>query len=83
MNALGATVGAIPKKHNHGQLYRAKIVPYLGAPEYGEWFGTETDLRASMRAQTRPIGTRYYCDTKLIGCPECAVDDLAKVICAL
>jgi hypothetical protein len=71
------------EKHNHGQLYRAKIVPYAGQPRYGEWFGTESDLRTSMREQARPLGTKYYCETKMIGCAECQVDEHAKVICTL
>lgn len=72
-----------PKKHNHGQMFRAKMVPFRGPTEYGEWFCTESDLRAAMREQIRNIGTRYYCEAKLIGCSECEVDERAKVICTL
>ncbi|HXP84832.1 MAG TPA: hypothetical protein VN841_08940 [Bryobacteraceae bacterium] len=83
MIALGGMAGVSPKKHDHGQLYRAKMVPYVGPTQYGEWFGTESDLRASMRGQARAIGTRYYCETKMIGCAECETGDRAKVICTL
>jgi len=72
-----------PKKHNHGQMYRAKIVPSIGPPEYGEWFGTEADLRSAMRGLTRSIGKRYYCETKMIACSECEGGEAAKVISTL
>ena len=72
-----------PKKHAHGKMYRAKIVPFRGPAEYGDWFCTESELRAAMRGLIRNIGTRYYCEAKLIGCSECEVDEPAKVICTL
>jgi hypothetical protein len=59
------------------------MVPYVGPPEYSDWFGTESDLRSAMRAQARRLGTRYYCETKMIRCPECEVEEGAKVICTL
>jgi hypothetical protein len=77
-----------PKKHNpmdhkHGQMYRAKMVPYRGPTEYGAWFCTESELRAALQGQDRKLGTRYYCEAKPIGCSECEVDEHPKVICAL
>jgi hypothetical protein len=71
------------KKHNHGRLYRAKIVPFRGPPEYGEWFSTESDLRFAMQNTSRPIGNRYYCESKMLTCAECDVDESPKVIAAL
>lgn len=71
------------RKHNHGQMYRAKVVPFTGPPEYGEWFSTEADLRAAMRSLDRNIGSRYYCEAKMIACGECEVDERAKVISTL
>ena len=71
------------KKHNHGQMYRAKIVPFTGSPEYGEWFSTESELRLAMRGMVRDIGKRYYCEKKMIACGECEVDERAKVISTL
>jgi hypothetical protein len=64
-------------------MYRAKMVPFAGPAEYSDWFGTESDLRSAMQKQTRRLGTRYYCETKLIGCAECEVGEGAKVICTL
>jgi hypothetical protein len=55
----------------------------FAAPPYGEWFCTESELRAAMSGRIRNIGTRYYCEAKLIGCSECEVDERAKVISAL
>ncbi len=78
---------ADPKKHNHGCLYRAKVVPFTGAPEYGEWFHSESALRSAMRDLTRQIGKRYYCETKQITCAECesadGEDNKPKVIATL
>lgn len=71
------------KKHRHGQVYRWKIVPFNGPPEYGEWLGTERDVQAALRSKTRTIGGRYYCEAKSITCPECDRDETARVICAL
>ena len=71
------------KKHDHGQMYRWKIVPFTGPPEYGEWLGTENDVRAALQSLTRNVGGRYYCEMKSITCPECDKDEGAKVICAL
>ena len=71
------------KKHKHGQMYRAKIVPFKGLPEYGDWFCTESELRTAMQGLIRKIGTRYYCEAKQIGCSECEVDESARVISAL
>jgi len=77
-----------PKKHHHGYLFRAKVVPFTGAPEYGEWFHSESALRSAMREVARRIGTRYYCETKLITCAECEAagcesDHKPKVIATL
>jgi hypothetical protein len=71
------------KKHAHGRLYRAKIAPFTGPTEYGEWFQSEALLRASMSAVARDIGKRYYCETKLIHCAECEVDEKPQVIATL
>jgi hypothetical protein len=72
-----------PRKHNHGHLYRAKVVPFAGAPEYGEWFHSESALRSSMDGVARKLGQRYYCETKVITCPECERDESPKVIATL
>jgi hypothetical protein len=71
------------KQHNHGRMFRAKIVPFTGPPEYGEWFHTESELRLATRHLTREIGKRYYCETKQVACRECQVDESAKVIAML
>lgn len=73
-----------PVNHKHGQMYRAKMVPFGGGPpEFGAWFCTEAELRAALQGLNRKLGTRYYCEAKAIGCSECEVDERAKVICAL
>jgi len=64
-------------------MYRCKIVPIVGQPEYGDWFGTESDVRAAMRSLARDLGKRYYCEMKMITCFECDADEPAKVISAL
>lgn len=74
---------AEPKKHAHGLLYRAKIAPFSGPTEYGEWFESEAALRASMKTVARNIGKRYYCETMTIHCAECDVDEKPRVIAAL
>ncbi len=71
------------KKHKHGQMFRAKIVPFGGPTEYGDWFCTEAELRAAMRGVIRKLGARYYCEAKPIGCSECEVDESARVIATL
>jgi len=71
------------KKHAHGRLYRAKIAPFSGPTEYGEWFGSEAALRSAMGEVARDIGKRYYCEAKMIHCAECEVDESPKVIAAL
>jgi hypothetical protein len=71
------------KKHSHGHLYRAKIAPFSGPIEYGEWFPSETLLRAAMSSIARDIGKRYYCEAKSIHCAECEVDEKPQVIAAL
>ena len=71
------------KHHDHGQMFRAKMVAPGGTPEYGEWFGTEADLRLSLQGKLRDLGKRYYCETILIVCPECNSDAPAKVIATL
>jgi len=71
------------KKHAHGHVYRAKIAPFSGPAEYGEWFGSEAALRSSMSGVTRDIGKRYYCEAKMMHCAECEVDEKPKVIAAL
>ena len=35
--------------HNHGRVYRAKIVSADGRTEYDEWFNTEKELRDAMQ----------------------------------
>ena len=71
--------------HNHGQIYRAKIVSTDGRAEYGEWFNTEKELRDAMQTTTRPMGNRYYCEAKMVPCtqPGCDVDQTPKVISTL
>jgi hypothetical protein len=64
-------------------MYRAKIVPFTGPSEYGEWFSTESELRLAMRGMVRDIGKRYYCEKKMIACGECEIDERAKVISTL
>ena len=71
------------KKHAHGHLYRAKIAPFSGPIEYGEWFQSEAMLRSAMSAVARDIGKRYYCEAKSIRCAECEVDEKPQVIAAL
>jgi hypothetical protein len=72
-----------PRKHAHGLLYRVKIAPFTGPTEYGEWFCSEAALRSAMKEVARDIGKRYYCETKMIHCAECEVDENPKVIAAL
>lgn len=71
------------RNHNHGSLYRAKIVPFHGPPEYGEWFSSESDLRSAMKERPRLLGRRYYCESKIITCAECDVNEGPKVIATL
>lgn len=71
------------KKHSHGNLYRAKIAPFSGPTEYGEWFPSEEALRSAMKEVARDIGKKYYCETKAMACAECEVDEKPKVIAAL
>ncbi len=72
-----------PKKHAHGHLYRAKITPFSGPTEYGEWFASEALLRSAMSGVAHDIGKRYYCEAKLIHCAECEADENPKVIAVL
>jgi hypothetical protein len=71
--------------HNHGHVYRAKIVSSNGQPEYSEWFNTEKELRAAMQGVTRAMGKRYYCEAKMVNCtqPGCDVDQMPRVIASL
>lgn len=71
------------RQHNHGQMYRCKVVPFTGPTEYGEWFATESEVQAVMRSLVRKLGARYYCETRKTTCPECEADGAAKVISAL
>ncbi len=71
------------KSHNHGDLFRAKIVPFAGPAEYGEWFATEAEVRSAMRGVARDIGKRYYCETKVMTCAECERDQRPRVVCTL
>jgi len=64
-------------------MYRCKMVPFAGPNEYGEWFGTESEVQAAMRSVTRKLGTRYYCETKIVTCPECGGEESATVISVL
>lgn len=66
-------------KHDHGRMFRAKIVPFTGPTEYGEWFGTESEVRAAFKS-ARDIGKKYYCETIAISCPECATDEKPHVV---
>lgn len=72
-----------PQKHSHGRLFRWKIVPFGGSPKFGEWLATEAEVRVSLKRVTRSVGERCYCETKAITCPECDMDEAAKVICSL
>ena len=71
--------------HNHGRVYRAKIVSTDGRTEYGEWFNTEKELRDAIKGITRAIGKRYYCEAKMVNCtqPGCDVDPTPRVITTL
>jgi hypothetical protein len=71
--------------HNHGHVYRAKIVGSDGQAEYCEWFNTEEALRDAMRGVKRNIGKRYYCEAKMVPCTKagCDVDQIPRVIAAL
>ena len=71
--------------HNHGHVYRAKIVGPDGRPEDSEWFNTEKALRDSVSGVTRNIGKRYYCEAKMVPCTQagCDVDQTPRVIAAL
>ena len=71
--------------HNHGRVYRAKIVSADGRTEYGEWCNTEKELRDAMQRVTRAIGKRYYCEAKMVNCtqPGCDVDTNPRVITTL
>jgi hypothetical protein len=71
------------KKHTHGRVYRAKIAPFSGPTEYGEWFGSESALRSAMQAVARDVGKRYYCEEKMTPCAECEVDERPRVIATL
>jgi len=70
-------------KHNHGRMYRCKIVPSSGPAQFGDWFASESDLNASRRSLGRKLGERYYCEMKKITCLECDVDEPARVIAVL
>jgi len=70
-------------KHDHGHLFRAKITPFGGAPEYGEWFHSESALRAAMKDVIRALGKRYYCEAKAITCAECDANENPRVIATL
>jgi hypothetical protein len=72
-----------PKPHNHGRMYRCKMVPFKGATEYGEWFATELEVQTAMRSLVRKLGTRYYCETRKTTCPECEAGEGEKVISVL
>jgi hypothetical protein len=71
--------------HNHGYVYRAKIVGSDGQAEYSDWFNTEQALRDSMRGVTRNIGKKYYCEAKMLPCTqaECDADQKPRVIASL
>jgi hypothetical protein len=70
--------------HNHGQIYRAKIVSIDGRTEYGEWFESAPP-RDSMQGVTRALGKRYCCEAKRVRCTErsCDVDPTPRVIASL
>jgi hypothetical protein len=71
--------------HNHGRVYRTKIVSTDGRTEYGEWFNSEKELRDAIKGVTRAIGKRYYCEAKMVNCtqPGCDVDPTPRVITTL
>ena len=68
------------RKHHHGYLFRMKVVPFVGAPEYGEWFHSESALRSAMDTVSRKLGKRYYCEHKAITCPDCEGNESPTVI---
>jgi hypothetical protein len=70
-------------KHDHGRMYRCKTVSLDGLPEYGEWFGTESDLRAAMVGVVRELGKKYYCETTKISCTACDAGGSAAVVSVL
>jgi hypothetical protein len=71
--------------HDHGHIYRAKIVSTDGRTEYSDWFNTEKELRDAMQKVNRALGKRYYCEAKCVQCtePGCDVDPTPRVIAAL
>lgn len=71
--------------HNHGRVYRAKIVSDDGDTEFSDWFDTEEELGSAMQMTKRQVGKRYYCESKLVGCldPQCDVDETIRVISSL
>ncbi len=71
------------RAHDHGQMFRCKIVPLTGPIEYGEWFGTESDVRDALQHAGRELGKRYYCEIKAMTCPQCDANVHARVICSL
>ena len=71
------------KKHNHGRMYRCKIVPFSGKTEYGEWLDTGKKVQAVVSHLVRTIGTRYYCEMKTITCSGCEADERTRVVSAL
>jgi hypothetical protein len=64
-------------------MFRAKIVPYSGVNEYGEWYASEIEVRAAMEKLKRALGSRYYCEMQMIACETCSVSEDAKVIAIL
>jgi hypothetical protein len=71
------------KRHNHGRMFRCKIVPFNGPAQYGEWLGSELEVSLSRRSLGRKIGERYYCEAKTLTCPECHTEESPKVISAI
>ena len=54
--------------HDHGHIYRAKIVSTDGRTEYSDWFNTEKELRDAMQRVNRVLGKRYCCEAKRVQC---------------
>ena len=82
---LGHMANALPlRKHDHGQMFRAKIVPTVGPPEFGAWYASEAEVQAAMQGVKRALGKRYYCESMPIACAECEPgEQSARVIAML
>jgi hypothetical protein len=70
--------------HNHGRVYRAKIVK-AQTDEPSTTSGSTPKKSDAMQGVTRAIGKRYYCEAKMVNCtqPGCDVDPTPRVITTL